>query len=272
MYVTEATSVNPPSEASGGVLPASEDPQINEETPPTITPEQTYKVIVAKTTGGEVVTSKVDDVKAGEQVNMIINPAEGYHLESLVVTTEKGASVTVRDTEDGKGNHFKSFLMPAANAIVTTIFAQDVVEGQDEQNIFILKSDNGEVVSHVLHADEGQQVNLLVRTVKGFENCVIDELYVINERGERLTVNTVETKEEGLVYYFIMKGEKAFVYNTFKAPGEEVPPEEEEPTAVNGFQTGDKAADIYDLRGRKVDPSHLRPGIYVKNGKTIVIK
>ena len=162
--------------------------------------------------------------------------------------------------------------MPEANTIVTTIFAQDVVEGQDEQNIFILKSNNGEVVSHVLHADEGQQVNLLVRKVEGYEDCVIDELYVINDKGERLTVNTVETLEEGKVYYFIMKGEKAFVYNTFKAPGEEVPPEEEEPTAVNGFQTGDKAADIYDLRGRKVDPSHLRPGIYVKKGKTIVIK
>ena len=276
VYVTEATSVNPPSEASGGVLPASEDPQINEETPPTITPEQTYKVIVAKTTGGEVVTSKVDDVKADEQVNMIINPAEGYHLESLVVTTDQGASVTVRDTEDGKGNEYKAFNMPAANAFITAIFAKDAEEAEeeskDEQNIFIFKAEYGEVISNMLHADEGQQVNLKAIPVKGFEDCALDELFVINDKDERLDIKTVETKEEGLVYYFIMKGEKVFIYNTFKAPGEEVPPEEEEPTAVNGFQTGDKAADIYDLRGRKVDPSHLRPGIYIKNGKLIVIK
>ena len=365
--------------------------------------ERTYKVIVAKTTGGEVVVSKVNGVKANEQVNMVIKPAEGYHLESLVVTTDKGASVTVRDTEDGKGNKYKSFLMPAANAIVTAIFAKDVEEGEDEQNIFIFKAKYGEVISHVLHADEGQQVNLKVKTVKGYEDCILDELYVINDKGEKLAIKSVETKEEGLIYYFIMKGEKAFVYNTFKGTNntvdesQPVEPDnllyllnndylsllnlgngaegaqmamtlvanilatfndngelnvkqgeddiimallnlksgwqikinftgmiktlvpdllegvgadgtissgevytllaytnlelllqssvlplviksitvmapEPEPTAISGFQADEKTAVIYDLRGRKMNPSNLRPGIYIKNGVKVVIK
>ena len=365
--------------------------------------ERTYKVVVAKTTGGEVVVSKVNGVKANEQVNMVIKPAEGYHLESLVVTTDKGANVTIRDTEDGKGNKYKSFLMPAADAIVTAVFAIDAKEGEGEQNIFIFKAKYGEVVSHVLHADEGQQVNLETRPVEGYEDCVLDELIVYNEKGETLPVNTIETKEEGLVYYFIMKGEKAFVYNTFKGTNNTVDesqpvdpdnllyllnndylsllnlgngtegvqlamtlvanilatindngeltvkqgqddiimallnlksgwqiqidftgmiktlaPEllegvgadgilssgevytlladtnlelllqssvlplviksisvtapEPEPTAISGFMADEKAADIYDLRGRKADPSHLRPGIYIKNGKKIIFK
>ena len=364
--------------------------------------ERTYKVTVAKTTGGEVVTSKVDGVKTNEQVNMIVTPAEGYHLESLIVTTENGASVTVRDTEDSDGNKYKSFLMPAANAIVTAIFAQDVEEGDDEQNIFIFKAKYGEVISHVLHADEGQQVNLEVRPVKGFEDCVLDELYVYNDKGEELPILTIDDPKEGLVYYLTMKGEKAFVYNTFKGTNNTVDesqplpddllyllnddylsilnlgngtegvqlgmslvanilatfndndelnvkqgeddiimallnlksgwqikidftgmiktlaPEllegvgtdgilssgevyklladtdlklllqssvlplviksisviapEPEPTAISGFLTDEKATDIYDLRGRKVNPSHLRPGIYIKNGRKVVIR
>ena len=364
--------------------------------------ERTYKVTVAKTTGGEVVTSKVDGVKTNEQVNMIVTPAEGYHLESLIVTTENGASVTVRDTEDSDGNKYKSFLMPAANAIVTAIFAQDVEEGDDEQNIFIFKAKYGEVISHVLHADEGQQVNLEVRPVKGFEDCVLDELYVYNDKGEELPILTIDDPKEGLVYYLTMKGEKAFVYNTYKGTNNTVDesqplpddllyllnddylsilnlgngtegvqlgmslvanilatfndndelnvkqgeddiimallnlksgwqikidftgmiktlaPEllegvgtdgilssgevyklladtdlklllqssvlplviksisviapEPEPTAISGFLTDEKATDIYDLRGRKVNPSHLRPGIYIKNGRKVVIR
>jgi hypothetical protein len=49
-------------------------------------------------------------------------------------------------------------------------------------------------------------------------------------------------------------------------------PEDDDPTAINGFKTDDGAVDTYDLRGRKMDPTNLRKGLYIRNGKKIVIR
>ena len=57
---------------------------------------------------------------------------------------------------------------------------------------------------------------------------------------------------------------------TVMAPEPEPGPDD--PTAINRLQADDKVAVIYDLRGRKMNPSNLRPGIYIKNGVKIVIK
>ena len=43
-------------------------------------------------------------------------------------------------------------------------------------------------------------------------------------------------------------------------------------TSINGLKADGIAGDIYDLRGRKVDTNTLRKGIYIRNGKKIVIK
>jgi hypothetical protein len=180
--------------------------------PPTPT-EKTYRVSVQKTVGGEVCTTKVDGIKAGEQVNMIITPDEEYYLESLSVVKAKGGDVLVRDTEDGKGNKFKAFNMPADDAIVTAIFAKIVKPNENKQNIFIFKANYGEVISNKLYADGEEQVNL---KAKGYEDCVLNELYVYNEKFEPLPISSTMTDEEGLIYHFVMRGEKAFVYNTFK--------------------------------------------------------
>ena len=45
-----------------------------------------------------------------------------------------------------------------------------------------------------------------------------------------------------------------------------------DPTAINRLQADDEAADLYDLSGRKVDPTSLRKGMYIRNGKKIIIK
>ena len=179
--------------------------------------EPTYRVTVQKTVGGEVITSKVYDIKADEQVNMIITPDEKYYLESLTVAKAKGGNVQVRDTEDGKGNKFKSFYMPADDAIVTAIFAKIPKPNEDKQNIFIFKANYGEVVSNTICAADGETVNLVTRKVKGYEDCVLNELYIYNEKFQPLPIiQKTDDAIEGKIYTFIMRGEKAFVYNTFK--------------------------------------------------------
>ena len=59
-------------------------------------------------------------------------------------------------------------------------------------------------------------MNLETRVKDGFTNAELDELYVFNEKGKRLTINTIMDPTEGLVYYFFMEGERAYVFNTFK--------------------------------------------------------
>jgi len=48
--------------------------------------------------------------------------------------------------------------------------------------------------------------------------------------------------------------------------------EPEPPTAISRFQADDGAVDTYDLRGCKVNPINLRTGVYIRNGKKIVIR
>lgn len=364
-----------------------------------VTPEETtYQVVVAKATGGNVVTS-VTEAKKGQQVNMIVTPAKGYYLSSLSVVPAAGGSIQPGVTFDKDKNMFNFFIMPASDV---TIYATFDAQEKD-QNIFIFKSEYGEIVANVLHAEPGEQVNLETRIKDGIDNVVLDELYVYNEKGERLPISTIEDPKEGLVYYFFMKGDKAYVYNTFKGTNgtvdesKPVPPDnylyllsdafnnfinagngvngvqmamsllanilatftpegelsvnmgddvsmallnlksgwqikidfngapikvlypslleglgedgtissgvfykmlsdgnlelllktgmlplliqsitiiapEPDPTAINGLKADGKAADLYDLRGRKVDATNLRKGIYISDGRKVVIK
>ena len=172
----------------------------------------TYQVIVMKSEGGEVVSTHVQ-AKQNQQVNLKIVPATGYFLANLSVKLQSGGGdVSTRITVDGQDNMYHSFLMPAGNVVVTATFEKTA----SNQNIFIFRAKYGEVVSHVLHADPGQQVNLETRVKNGFTNVELDELYVFNEEGKRMTINTIMDPKEGLVYYFFMEGERAYVFNTFK--------------------------------------------------------
>ena len=172
----------------------------------------TYQVIVMKSEGGEVVSTHVH-AKQNQQVNLKIVPATGYFLANLSVKLQSGGGdVSTRITVDGQDDMYHSFLMPAGNVVVTATFEKTA----SNQNIFIFRAKYGEVVSHVLHADPGQQVNLETRVKNGFTNVELDELYVFNEEGKRMTINSIVDDIEGLVYYFFMEGERAYVFNTFK--------------------------------------------------------
>lgn len=360
--------------------------------------EPTYKVSVAPTTGGTV-QSTHNKASANQQVNLLITPADGYYMASLNVTRNGGGIVNWGITQDKQNNVYHYFLMPAADVVVTATFEKI----QPDQNIIILESKYGEVISHVLYADPGQQVNLKALLGEDTE-LDLDRLAVINNDGERLNIFTVDDPTEGLIYFFFMKGESVQIYNNFKGTnntvdesqpvppdnllyllnndnqsflnvdngaenvrlamslvanilakftpegelkvrlGEDdvtmallnlksgwqikidytgpikvlapqlleglgnngiissgvlyklladtnlemllqssilpvhiksitvVAPEDDDPTAINGFKTDDADVDIYDLRGRKMDSTNLRKGVYIRNGKKIVIR
>jgi len=72
--VTKAKSVNPPSEASGNALPASEDPNVNEETTPT------------PPTGITTVNSDQQSVKSG-----------WYTIDGQKITEPKQRGLYIKD-------------------------------------------------------------------------------------------------------------------------------------------------------------------------------
>ena len=177
--------------------------------------EPLYKIYVAESVGGEVKTTHTQ-AKQGQQVNIIIKTEDNYNLESLVVLNNSTRKpITTDVTTDKDNNEFTYFLMPGADVTVAATFVKQKEEFK--QNIFILKNYYGEVISHLLYAEPGQQVNLETRVKDGYTNVLLDELYVFNEKGEQLQLFYLDDPIEKVpVYLFFMKGERAYVYNSFK--------------------------------------------------------
>ena len=175
-----------------------------------------YKITIVKTEGGKVNSTHVK-ATVGQQVNLVVIPDEGYEMSSLVVVNNSAkTSVSTGITYDKDGKPFNYFLMPASDVTVTAIF-QKVNQDKDfKQNIFIFRNPYGEVVSNLLYAESGQQVNLETRIKDGFTNVVLDDLYVINDKGEQLQLFYLVDPIEGPVHLFFMRGEKAYVFNSFK--------------------------------------------------------
>lgn len=363
-----------------------------------------YNIYVAESVGGEVVTT-LTQAKKDQQVNIIVKTEDNYNLETLVVVNNSThESVPTNVTTDKDNNDFTYFLMPDADVTVAATFVKQKPEFK--QNIFIFRNYYGEVVSNLLYAEPGQQVNLETRVKNGYTNVLLDELYVFNEKGEQLQLFYLDDPIEKVpVHLFFMKGEKAYVYNSFKgtngvtdetkslqldgillyllseqyrnflktsggtegaelalsflanilanftsdgalyvnqgpedmcsallnlqsgwkvkfdftgiiqlinpellgkgegsinltsgqiyellSPGNlkllmkssdgpllinsitVIPPESQDPTAISGMRADKAAGDIFDLRGRKVDANTLKKGVYIRNGKKVVIK
>ena len=368
--------------------------------------KKSFKVVVAESEGGSVSVSKIEAFP-GTQINMKIIPLAGYHLETITIKKSHGGEVQHDITFDAKGESWDYFLMPSDDVIITAVFEKD----KAAQNIFIYKSYYGEVVANTNSADENEQVNLVAHPA--YDNCVLDELVVINDEGKQLDLTTSYDSKEGNIYTFMMTGNWVQVYSTFRGindvvdgarpfgldnrfyqlsqkdqnilqttaetkdvqiglslnanifcqvaddgslmmeQGEDVGlmigglkkgnffridhdgeialknpdiikeindafpqpahiltrgedtaiikpgvayevvedgnlelvlkgsaplvlksiiVEGPDPTAINRLQADDEAADIYDLSGRKVDPTSLRKGMYIRNGKKIIIK
>ncbi len=63
-----------------------------------------------------------------------------------------------------------------------------------------------------------------------------------------------------------------YVSNNAKAITIRVAGEDEEATGVNELRMTNDELPVYDLNGRRVNENNLKPGIYVKNGKKVIVK
>ena len=86
-----------------------------------------------------------------------------------------------------------------------------------------------------------------------------------------------DTIEAGVLYKMLADGNLDLLLKSSMLPQliksiTIIAPEPVDPTAISRLKADGADADIYDLSGRKVDPTSLRKGMYIRNGKKVVIK
>ena len=105
-------------------------------------------------------------------------------------------------------------------------------EESDSDYINILKSENGEIIPSLRHAEAGERVTLNVHPDKGYE---LDELTVTDRRGRDITLRALGDS----AYTFLMPNVRVTVEATFKAIKDATTPETTDPAdeEFNGLGT-----------------------------------
>ena len=132
--------------------------------------------------------------------------------------------------------------------------------------ITIRKASNGSVTADVSEAVEGELVKLTITATEGYG---LKELQIIN--GVNFTMGMIaslETLENGnTTLTFVMPDDNVTLQPVF-AKGVNVVDGIEEVQSAN-FRM--KSSDLYDLSGRKMVNGKTQRGIYIQNGKKIII-
>lgn len=113
VHATAILGVRPGSSIPSVYLPDYEYPEES------VTDDAHHFTFVPTVTGGTVVLSK-RNAEYGDWVNIYVTPDEGYKLESLTVTDQRGWPVTVREM----GENAFSFTMPNARINVNPVFVK----------------------------------------------------------------------------------------------------------------------------------------------------
>ncbi|MBQ9362746.1 MAG: glycosyl hydrolase family 98 [Bacteroidaceae bacterium] len=146
----------------------------------------------------------------------------------------------------------------------------------ERYQIFVRKADYGTVESQVTEATEGETVTLTVTPKEGYE---LKELRVIN--GVYYTMSKTLSIENGTlnIENESNKPQAAILKLQFAMPDDQVvlQPVFQKAAIPSAIQLvsadGTETTPIYDLRGQRYNNDRsLRPGIYIKNGKKILIK
>jgi hypothetical protein len=185
----------------------------------------------------------------------------------------------------GLDKRFYQLSLKNQNILQTTAETKDVQIAMSlNANIFCQVADDGSLMKK-----QGEDVGLMIGGLKKGNFFRIDHvgeivleipdiIKEINDafpqpahiltRGEDTAIIkpgvAYEVVEDGNLE-LVLKGSAPLVLKSIIVEGPE-------PTAINRLQADDEAADIYDLSGRKVDPTSLRKGMYIRNGKKIIIK
>ena len=95
--------------------------------------------------------------------------------------------------------------------------------------------------------------------------------YVVNDNKLNRVTSTFSIKP----YYWYMRiGSRNSSYATYN-PAKDITISvlgEEEATGISQMQMENRQSSVYDINGRKVNENSLKPGMYIKNGKKIIVK
>lgn len=184
----------------------------------------------------------------------------------------------------GLDNRFYQLSQKNQNILQTTAETKDVqIALSLNANVFCQVADDGSLMM-----EPGEDVNLMIGGLNKGNRIMIDHDGVIQIQNPEMIM---EVKKDDSQLHLLTRGEDTAIIN----PGvayevvedgnlelvlkgsaplvlKSIIVEGPEPTAINRLQANDEAADIYDLNGRKVDPTSLRKGIYIRNGKLVVLK
>lgn len=123
------------------------------------------------------VTVRPNKAKAGETVELRIDPESGYELESLTVTDANNTPITLNDVSDSS----KTFTMPAADVKVTATFKQITAPKPpvvtDDYHVFLDNPAHGSISSNKFTFKKGEKVTITASANPGY---VIDRIYYIN--------------------------------------------------------------------------------------------
>lgn len=96
----------------------------NEKKSETTTSETLYSLTVTAAANGKITPNKTSEIRAGEEIVLIVEPNEGYKLKTLTVVTEKQKDIAVAAIS--RGTVYK-FTMPIGNVTVNSEFVINTV-------------------------------------------------------------------------------------------------------------------------------------------------
>ena len=92
----------------------------NEKKSETTTSETLYSLTVTAAANGKITPNKTSEIRAGEEIVLIVEPNEGYQLKSIIVITEEKKDIAVAAVS--KGVVYK-VTMPIGNVTINSEFA-----------------------------------------------------------------------------------------------------------------------------------------------------
>ncbi len=136
-----------------------------------------YTVTIDANIKNGSVTVRPNKAKAGDTVELRIDPESGYELKTLAVTDANNTPITLNDVSDSS----KVFTMPAADVTVTATFipvqAPKPPVVTDEYNVYLDTPAHGSISSNKLKAKKDEKVTITASANPGY---VIDRIYYIN--------------------------------------------------------------------------------------------
>ena len=204
----------------------------------------TYSVWVQTVEGGSVIANPSTSVTEGEDVNLTINPNDGYELDKITYNDPEGNSHRLTSNK---------FTMPAYDVTLMPVFKR-IPEAN--YKITINQSQNGSVTADKQSAKANETVNL---TVSPDENFVLDSLTVTDDKGGNVNVDNNK---------FTMPESNVRVSATFKEkenlapsdPIDEFIPEEGKDILINPDGESPKIVEITNKK------AGITPKIFKRDG------